>query len=74
MALDVFAVVIALLLVVLGIRGSYAQIWNTAFPNTPITTPGGAAVVPGGNGAGGQFSNIIQGTGNASTNQGKVLL
>lgn len=35
--LDVFIIGLALLLIVLGARGTYAQIWNSILPKTPIT-------------------------------------
>jgi hypothetical protein len=48
---DLFVLGLAIVLIVLGARGTYAQIWNKAFPNMPIST----AASQGANGAGGAF-------------------
>ncbi len=46
--LDLFIILLALLLIVLGARGTYQSIWNSIFPQTPITTQKGTSTDPSG--------------------------
>lgn len=64
---------IALVLIVLGARGSYQSVWNTIFPNFPLQIGGPSSVIPAtgnsGGGAGGQF-----GTPSTSSSGGKTTI
>lgn len=41
--LDIAIVVIALIVIILGARGTYADTWNSLFPHYPISVPGNTA-------------------------------
>jgi hypothetical protein len=45
--LDAFIILLALVLIVLGARGTYQSIWNSLFPSTPIGTGPTTQVAPG---------------------------
>ncbi len=73
MVLDLSILVIAVVLLVVGARGTYANLWNSVFPHYPISTPSAPAgsgpsvqVTPGG-------STIQAPVGNTGTTQPVII-
>jgi hypothetical protein len=61
MVLDLAVVVVAIILLILGAKGSYKKLWNQLLPNTPLVSS--PTVASGGGGAGG----VIPGQENATS-------